>query len=113
MIKATTSAVKQLQRVLGKNNAIFFGARGGGCSGFEYELRPVKEGINGDKIDELVSVSGVPMLLCGRSMFMLIGTEIDWLEDSMGSRFTFSNPNASGTCGCGSTFSMDLRKLNS
>ena len=106
MIKASSKAVNQLKHILGKNKAIFFGVKSGGCNGFEYKLQPVSEGTNGDKFDELISVSGVPMIVCGRSMFMLLGTEIDWKEDHMGSRFVFTNPNASGTCGCGSTFSL-------
>jgi len=48
------------------------------------------------------------MIVCGKSMFLVIGTEIDWKEDYMGSRFEFNNPNAKGMCGCGSTFSVDF-----
>jgi len=106
MIKATSSALPHLKRILGNHKAIFFGAKGGGCNGFEYILTPTNE-TNGDKMDELVSVNGVPIVVCGRSMFMLFGTEIDWKDDTMGSRFEFSNPNATAKCGCGATFSVE------
>ena len=105
MIKATQRAIPQLRRILGKNKAVFFGAKGGGCNGFEYLLESTDE-VNGEDNNELLSIDGVPMVMCGKSMFLIFGTEIDWQEDNMGNRFTFSNPNSSGTCGCGATFSV-------
>lgn len=105
MIKATQRAIPQLRRILGQHKAVFFGAKGGGCSGFEYHLHPTNK--VHEHHNELVSIGGVPMVMCGKSMFLLFGTDIDWQEDTMGSRFTFTNPNSSGTCGCGSTFSVD------
>ena len=105
MIRATLSCVPQLKRILGNHKAIFFGAKGGGCSGFEYILYPTNDISN--ETNETISVENIPMIVCGKSMFLLIGTEIDWKEDHMGSRFEFKNPNAQGTCGCGATFSVD------
>ena len=53
-----------------------------------------------------MDISGIPFAICGRSQFLIIGTEIDWKEDYMGQRFDFINPLANGTCGCGATFSV-------
>ncbi len=104
MIKITALAAKHLKRIMGKKEVIFFGAKGGGCNGFEYVLRPSRENLS--SMNELISINGIPMVICGKSTFMLIGTTIDWKDDNMGSRFIFTNPNAAGTCGCGSTFSL-------
>ena len=105
MIKATAAAIPQLKRILGASKALFFGAIGGGCNGFKYILKPT-DIVDGTNHDELVSVGGVPMVLCGKSMMLILGTEIDWTEDHMGSRFEFNNPVSSGQCGCGATFSV-------
>ena len=106
MIKATAVAIPHLKRILGKYKAVFFGATGGGCNGFKYILEPTNS-VDGTGHDELVSVGGVPIVVCGKSMFLIMGTEIDWTEDHMGSRFEFHNPVSSGQCGCGATFSVN------
>lgn len=104
MISITKAAQKPLKRVLGTHKAIFFGAKGGGCNGFQYDLKPTN---HIEKTDEVVSIDNIPFVLCGKSTFLFIGTTIDWKEDYMGSRFEFENPSSSGTCGCGATFSVD------
>ena len=104
MITVTKNAVPQLKRILGKSKFLLFGAKGGGCNGFEYLLKPVD---TRDDKDELLDISDVPILICGTSMFLIMGTEINWKEDMMGQRFEFTNPSASGTCGCGATFSFE------
>jgi iron-sulfur cluster assembly accessory protein len=93
-----------LKRILGGNKYILFGAKGGGCNGFEYILSPVDTRSDND---ELVIVSDIPILVCHKSMFLIMGTEIHWKEDMMGQCFEFTNPSASGTCGCGATFSVN------
>ena len=104
MLKATTRAIPQLRKALGDHRALFFGAKGGGCSGFQYFMEPTNRD-DATGMDELISVGGVPMVVCGKSMFLIMYTEIDWVEDTMGARFVFDNPNATGGCGCGATFS--------
>jgi iron-sulfur cluster assembly accessory protein len=89
---------------LGNKKYILFGAKGGGCSGFEYELNPSNT-VN--EMDYHIDDIGVPMAVCRRSGFLVIGTEISWKEDNMGQRFEFKNPSASGSCGCGATFSYE------
>jgi iron-sulfur cluster assembly accessory protein len=103
MITATAAALPHLRRVLGSYSALFFGAKGGGCAGFKYRLEPTSR--EPAALDERVDLDGVPVLVCGKSGWLVVGTEIDWTEDTMGARFTFTNPNSSGGCGCGATFS--------
>jgi iron-sulfur cluster insertion protein len=75
---------------------------GGGCSGFQYDLY-FDEPEDGDN----VFVSHELRLLCDQMSFMyLMGTEIDYVEGLQGAGFKFNNPNTTGSCGCGSSFSV-------
>lgn len=75
---------------------------GGGCSGFQYGFT-FDEDINED--DTQIEKSGVTVLVDSMSIGYLTGAEIDYKEDISGSQFVIRNPNASTTCGCGSSFS--------
>lgn len=79
------------------------GVKGGGCSGFSYMLDLTEEA-KGDGDKELES-NGVKMLIDEKSSLYLDGTEIDFKDEVMGRGFVFKNPNATSTCGCGSSFS--------
>ena len=76
---------------------------GGGCSGFEYGFA-FDEAVNED--DMKVEKNGVTLLVDAVSFQYLIGAEIDYEEGLEGSRFKIRNPNATSTCGCGSSFSV-------
>ena len=73
----------------------------GGCSGFQYGLNVV-DGPDDD--DEVFELSGVPIFIDPFSVQYLEGVEIDYVTSMMGAGFTFNNPNATGGCGCGSSF---------
>lgn len=77
--------------------------RGGGCSGFEYALDFEKEGRENDLVYEQ---SGLKIFLDALSARYLKGTEIDYVLGMSGAGFKFNNPNAVGTCGCGSSFTV-------
>ena len=73
----------------------------GGCSGFQYSLNIEEQSREGDFVfDE----KGVRMFVDMFSAQYLNGVEIDYVTGVMGSGFTFKNPNATGSCGCGSSF---------
>ncbi len=77
--------------------------QGGGCSGFQYGFtfdEEVKEG------DTEVETEGVKLLIDPMSMQYLMGAEIDYTEGLQGAQFVIRNPNATTTCGCGSSFSV-------
>ncbi|MDW5416918.1 iron-sulfur cluster insertion protein ErpA [Iodobacter sp. CM08] len=76
---------------------------GGGCSGFQYGFT-FDEITNED--DTPVEKNGVTLLVDPMSYQYLVGAEIDYVESLEGSQFTIKNPNASTTCGCGSSFSV-------
>lgn len=75
---------------------------GGGCSGFQYGFT-FDEATNED--DTVMEKNGVTLLVDPMSFQYLVGAEIDYSEGLQGSQFVIKNPNATSTCGCGSSFS--------
>ncbi len=75
---------------------------GGGCSGFQYGFT-FDESVNDG--DTLVEKNGVTLLIDPMSFQYLVGAEIDYTEGLEGAQFVIRNPNATTTCGCGSSFS--------
>ena len=73
----------------------------GGCSGFKYSLNVEERALDDDMVAE---VNGVRVFVDGFSAQYLTGITIDYVSSMQGSGFTFSNPNATGGCGCGSSF---------
>lgn len=76
---------------------------GGGCSGFSYGFT-FAEAANDD--DARIDTEGVSMVVDSLSYPYLVGSEVDYVEGLEGSRFIVKNPNATTTCGCGSSFSI-------
>lgn len=106
-IKVTEKAVKQVKLVMQENNipeeyGLRIGVKGGGCSGLSYSLGFDAGAREGDKI---IDAEGVKLFVDGKSLFYLTGTELDFTDGLNGRGFIFNNPNATKTCGCGSSFS--------
>lgn len=76
--------------------------QGGGCSGFQYGFT-FDEIVNED--DTTMDKNGVQLLIDSMSYQYLVGAEIDYKDDLEGAQFVIKNPNATTTCGCGSSFS--------
>lgn len=74
---------------------------GGGCSGLSYHLALERQGSPADKV---IESEGVTIYLDPKSALFVGGTQIDYEESMMGQGFAFKNPNAKGSCGCGSSF---------
>ena len=73
----------------------------GGCSGFKYSLNVEERPLDDDMV---VEISGVRVFVDGFSAQYLTGVSVDYVSSMQGSGFTFSNPNATGGCGCGTSF---------
>ncbi len=73
----------------------------GGCSGFKYSLNIEERSLEDDAV---VEVNGVRLFVDSFSMQYLNGITVDYVSSMQGSGFTFNNPNATGGCGCGSSF---------
>lgn len=78
------------------------GVKGGGCSGFSYILDLTE---SQKEHDELIEQHGIKVIIDPKSLLYLSGVTIDFKDEIMGRGFVFNNPNASATCGCGSSFS--------
>lgn len=105
-ISLTPGAVAALRRIMQEQQVpedhyLRVGVTGGGCSGFSYLL-----GFDLPKEnDEIFEVSGIRVLMEKAHAIYLLGMEIDWVEGLNNRGFSFNNPNAKDTCGCGTSFS--------
>jgi len=105
MITLTDKAAGKVKEILENEKkidcALRLGVKGGGCSGFSYTM-------NLDEVltesDQVFEDKGVKIVVDAKSFIYLSGTQVDFVENLSGSGFTFSNPNATRTCGCGSSF---------
>jgi len=82
---------------------IRIGVRNKGCAGMQYHLEYVEAP---GKFDEVVTQEGVRVLIDSKALFSIIGSEMDWHEDRMSSKFVFKNPNIVDACGCGESFNV-------
>lgn len=92
------------QKALPEETAMRISVKGGGCSGFEYQID--LEHNPADEFDIQSEQHGVRVVVDMKSEFYMAGTTIDFNDSLMERGFTFTNPMASGTCGCGSSFSI-------
>jgi iron-sulfur cluster assembly protein len=74
-----------------------------GCSGLAYSVDYVSEAI---AFDEKIETSGGVLYIDGGSVLYLVGSIMDWVEDEFAAGFVFNNPNATGSCGCGESFTV-------
>jgi len=107
MITVTSSAITKISDILAEENnpsaKLRTFVQGGGCSGFNYGFT-LDEEQNED--DFIIEEGGIKILVDSMSMQYLQGAVIDYKDELMGSNFVISNPNATTTCGCGSSFSV-------
>jgi iron-sulfur cluster assembly protein len=108
MITLTESAAKEVQSIMEEQEMdkskvyLRVGVKGGGCSGFSYTLDITE---NKKDADELFEHHGVRLICDPKSYLYLVGSTVDFRNEIMGRGFVFTNPNSTGQCGCGSSFS--------
>ena len=107
MIHVTETAASKIAELLSEEQKDGSGLRvfvqGGGCSGFQYGLMIEESGGAGDQVYES---NGVRLFVDPVSVSYLKGAEVDFVDTVTGGGFTIRNPNATSTCGCGSSFSV-------
>ena len=107
MINVSTTAASKINELLAEEGKAGSGLRvfvqGGGCSGFQYGLMIEESGGAGDQVFES---NGVKLFVDPVSVSYLKGAEVDFVDTVTGGGFTIKNPNATSTCGCGSSFSV-------
>jgi len=106
-ISVTESAASKIKDLLAEENKAESGLRvfvqGGGCSGFQYGLM-IEE--NGGVGDQTYESNGIKLYVDPVSLSYLKGAEVDFVDTITGGGFTIKNPNATSTCGCGSSFNV-------
>jgi iron-sulfur cluster assembly protein len=106
MVHVTEKAAEQIKAIMAREKIQDHGLRvavaGGGCSGLSYKLNFDKEPAGDDKVYE---EHGIRIFLDKKSAVFLNGTTLDFSDGLNGTGFTFTNPNAKSSCGCGSSFS--------
>jgi len=112
-VTLTPSAVEHLEKVrvdqrLDADVPLRLGLKGGGCAGFEYHVAFDKEEQKGDRQFTFKGLDYESLLVVvdPKSYFFLNGIEVDFQKTVMDSKFVFNNPNATRTCGCGTSFDV-------
>jgi len=107
-ITLTKKAEDKVKEILLDQPEPFAGLRiqvvGGGCSGFQYRMGFDKN--FNDQNDEVFEFEGLKVFIDKSSLLYMDGAEVDYVEGLHGAGFKFNNPNVSGSCGCGSSFSV-------
>ena len=103
MITITEKAAEKLNKLLAEENKSYLRVfvQGGGCSGFSYGLTMEAEP---NPSDDVVESNGIKIVVDPISRNYLVGATVDFTDNLVGGGFSFQNPNAIGTCGCGSSF---------
>ena len=105
MITLTDKAADKVRQILAnenkENGALRVGVKGGGCSGFTYTLDIDDKQLENDQVFE---DKGIKIIVDAKSFMFLSGTRLDYRESLTEAGFTFENPNAVRSCGCGSSF---------
>ena len=104
-IEVTENAQIHINKILNSENAKYFRITvlGGGCAGFQYKFDFVKEL---EKDDVIFEYSKLKVLIDETSIELIKGSKIDYVNELIGSSFKITNPQASSSCGCGTSFSI-------
>ena len=107
-IMLTKKAEDKVKEILAEQPESYAGLRiqvvGGGCSGFQYRMGFDKN--FNDQNDQMFEFDGLKVFIDKQSLLYMEGAEVDYIEGLHGAGFKFNNPNVSGSCGCGNSFSV-------
>ena len=107
-IVLTKKAEDKVREILSEQSEPYVGLRiqvvGGGCSGFQYRMGFDKN--FNDQSDTIFEFDGLKVFVDKTSLMYMDGAEVDYVEGLHGAGFKFNNPNVTGSCGCGSSFSV-------
>ncbi|GAA0538004.1 iron-sulfur cluster assembly accessory protein [Rhizomicrobium palustre] len=105
-VTVTPRAAKQFAKIIaaeGKPMMLRLSISGGGCSGFQYNFSLDDKQLSDDLV---IEEGGIKVLVDSTSINYVEGSEIDYVDDLIGAAFKVNNPNATASCGCGSSFSI-------
>ena len=105
-VTVTERAARRIGEILGQEPAgtmLRVTVEGGGCSGFQYKFDTERERTEDDIV---IEKSGATVLIDPISLNYMVGSEIDFVDDLIGSSFKVNNPKATASCGCGTSFAL-------
>ena len=106
-ITLTDRAAARVKDIMAKSETpkigISLGVKNGGCAGMEYTMDYADDR---QPLDEMVEDKGVTILIEAKAVLFLLGTEMDWEEDTLSAGFRFNNPNQTDACGCGESVTI-------
>ncbi len=105
-ITITERAARRIKQIVANDpekDALRISVLGGGCSGFQYEFD-----LDGTRNEDDLEITrdGASVLIDSISLVYVLGSEIDFVDDLIGAQFKINNPNATASCGCGTSFSI-------
>jgi iron-sulfur cluster assembly protein len=106
-VKLTDSAAARIAQIMagaeGRYVGVRVGVTNGGCAGMSYTMDYAEEA---KPFEEVMEDKGVKIFIDPKAILFLIGTELDFVQEKLGARFTFNNPNQTSACGCGESVSI-------
>ena len=104
LTEAAASRVKEIMAKAETPSAgLRVGVRNGGCAGMSYTMELAEKV---EPLDEVIEDKGVKVLIDPKAVLFLLGAEMDFKADRLGSSFTFHNPNETSSCGCGESVAI-------
>jgi iron-sulfur cluster assembly protein len=101
-VRLTEAAAERLRQIMaeaeGKYQGVRVGVTNGGCAGMSYTMEYASEA---KPFEEVMEDKGVKIFIDPKAILFLIGTELDFVQEKLGARFVFNNPNQTSACGCG------------
>ena len=106
-VKLTEAAAARIGQIMneahGKYQGVRVGVTNGGCAGMSYTMDYASEA---KPFEEVMEDKGVKIFIDPKAILFLIGTELDFVKEKLGARFTFINPNQTAACGCGESVAI-------
>ncbi len=107
VMSLTEAAASRVKEIMDKSDrpavALRVGVRNGGCAGMSYTMELAEKV---EPLDEVIEDKGVRVLIDPKAVLFLLGAEMDFKADRLGSSFSFRNPNETGSCGCGESVAL-------
>ena len=114
IVTLTDTAKTQIDTICNENNsyAVGLNLKGGGCAGFEYEWTIIESKDDLERGDIVIDSNTGKFVVGAVAVMYMIGTEVNYKKDIIGSMFEVNNPNAESACGCGVSVNFDVDKLD-
>jgi iron-sulfur cluster assembly protein len=111
MITITENAAKRIAALIAARasapEALLLSVKTKGCSGLSYDLQYLEKASDAPKFADEIVVEGTRIFVDPKASFFLVGTIMDYKDDGLSAGFDFINPNETGRCGCGESFTVD------